>query len=325
MAAPVHRLSDLRRALRKVAGPRARGAGERGERAPEWLRQPGVQGIGISRRVTDGRRLRDLAITIFVEEKLPIRDVAVPVPRTLESSGLESPVITDVVAIGKARLEAFEPNALSPGCAISRIEVASGTLGCIVTRNDDPRPHLLTAAHVIAPLGAQIDDPVLHPGFEDGGRPPLATLARLAAWAELTVTDDDYPNYADAAIARLVDPASVDPTIPSIGRPAGRTDSLRIGTQVQTFGRVSAYQRAKVIALDFNVELTMSLPNGQSGRVGFSDLVLCTHYSAQGDSGAAVLNMNRQLVGLHMGATDTTSFFCRAGNVCAALGIEIPD
>jgi hypothetical protein len=326
-----HGLAHLRRAIAALTGRphpalrRHRDEAEELRASSAWLHQPGVHGIGIARRVTNGERKRDLALTVFVVEKRPATDLAAPVPEIIDAPALGGPVRTDVVAIGRARLDAGPATQpIVPGCGISRMNVPSGTFGCLVQRGgDSARPFLLSAGHVLAPLGARIDDPILQPGFAEGGRPPASTLATLAAWSNHSITNDDYPNFTDAAIARVTSPALVDATIPQIGRPTGRTDTLRIGTTIQMLGRVSGYQQASVTALDFSVEFVMTLPSGESGRVGFSDLVLCTKYSAQGDSGAAVFNMNRQVVGLHMGATDTTSFFCRIGNVCAELGVDI--
>jgi hypothetical protein len=57
--------------------------------------------------------------------------------------------------------------------------------------------------------------------------------------------------------------------------------------------------------------------------VGFRDQVLCTRYSASGDSGSAVLNMEKEIVGLHFAGSDSSSIFNRIGHVLDALSIEV--
>jgi V8-like Glu-specific endopeptidase len=57
--------------------------------------------------------------------------------------------------------------------------------------------------------------------------------------------------------------------------------------------------------------------------VGFRDQVLCTRYTAGGDSGAAVLNKRRYLVGLHFAGSMSASVFNPVQPVFRSLAIEL--
>ena len=57
--------------------------------------------------------------------------------------------------------------------------------------------------------------------------------------------------------------------------------------------------------------------------MGFRDQVLCTRYSAGGDSSWAVLNMKKEVVGLHFAGSASSSIFNRIGHVLDALKIEV--
>jgi len=111
---------------------------------------------------------------------------------------------------------------VSPWCPISRVGGASGTLGCLVRVDDDDHAvYLVTAAHVVLAPGARPDDLILQPGSDLGGTESSSGLARLHTWTKLVATPTGFPNKADAAVARLIDPSSVSREIPAIGTPAG--------------------------------------------------------------------------------------------------------
>ena len=292
------------------------------ERA-EWLRAAGVHGVGIGRKERGDRRLPHLSLTVFVEEKRPAADVEHLIPARIRIPGIERSIPTDVVAIGKVHLDASAVRPVAPGCGISAINGTSGTLGCLVRRDGDPTAdYLLTAGHVLLHNGAARGDAVLQPGADQGGVEPANVLASLSDWVNVKLSSAGYPNVTDAAIAKLRAPGAVVSSIAAIGRPVGRTNSLAIDQAVQISGFTSGYSVGAVKALEFSTPLTVPTVAG-TGRAGFVGLVLCTRYASGGDSGAAVLDMDRRVVGIHLGGSDTTSFFSRICYACDQLGVEI--
>src|SRR5262249_20226477 len=89
---------------------RFRRVADRGcEQNRAWVTDPHIQGFGIARQRTGGRRLRDLALKVYVERKLPPADVAHPAPKDVRLSEiLDVPVPIDVEAIGTMRLD-YDP------------------------------------------------------------------------------------------------------------------------------------------------------------------------------------------------------------------------
>jgi hypothetical protein len=327
---PRSQLVSLRYAIAALTGRPHRSLRRHADAAAElragahWLRQPSVQGIGISRKTTRHDRLRALALTVFVDTKLPRASVQDPVPDFINIPGLAKPIRTDVVAVGKLQLHTLSRRPAPPGSGISRIGGASGTLGCLVRREqDDGFIYVLTAGHVLTAVGCMAGDHVLQPGSDYAGTDPECVLARLTQWIEPTITKDDFPNVADAAIAQVVSRRDVAVTIPFVGRPCGRTDTLAIDEAVQMDGFTSGYRTGAVRSLDFCVSFDVQLPDGTRGRAGYGSLVLCTRYASDGDSGAAILNMDRKIVGVHMGGSDSVSYFSRIGYICDELGVEV--
>ena len=76
-----------------------------------------------------------------------------------------------------------------------------------------------------------------------------------------------------------------------------------------------------MLTIDFFLEYKR--PGGGKGRVGFRDQVLCTRYTASGDSGSVVLNDRERIVGLHFAGSPSTSIFNRINHVFQLLDIEL--
>ena len=93
--------------------------------------------------------------------------------------------------------------------------------------------------------------------------------------------------------------------------------------QVQKTGRTTDYTIGIIKDINFRTALTYRKPGGGRGRVGFWDQVLCTRYTASGDSGSAVLNMEKEVVGLHFAGSDSSSIFNRIGHALDALLIDV--
>ena len=83
------------------------------------------------------------------------------------------------------------------------------------------------------------------------------------------------------------------------------------------------YAVGVITDVDYRLALNYKKPGGGKGRVGLQDQVLCTRYTAGGDSGAAVLNMNEKIVGLHFAGSPSTSIFNKIQNVIDLLDIAV--
>lgn len=290
---------------------------------PQWALDPNIQGFGTGPKAVRGRRPAGRVLRIYVAQKLPPDAVEVPVPPTVVVAPGQRPVRTDVVAIGRLRFEANDGRLRPalPGFSVGPPGAPSGTFGCLVRRRgDDEAVYLLSNWHVLTAYGAAgAGTPVLQPGASDGGRADDA-IGALADWIRLAPGAEGFANRADAAIAR-VDPDRVRPFIPDIGPPAGVSTAVARGTPVQKVGRTTAYTRGAVIDPAARFLLHYPRPDGSTVPVGFHDQVLCTRFTDEGDSGSAVLNGRREVVGLHFVGSDSASVFNRIDNVLGPLGL----
>src|SRR5207249_9472297 len=75
--------------------------------ARPWTTGKGIQGLGIGEKITDGEKLSELVLKVYVDKKKPRSRVKNRVPQKVAVPGLPTEVPTDVEEIG---VVAVEPN-----------------------------------------------------------------------------------------------------------------------------------------------------------------------------------------------------------------------
>ncbi len=314
--------------------PTMQGVGVEGQRATSaarpWIYGPTVVGMGVTfKRVQDTAVPDQLALVVYVTEKLAQTALSPDqrVPGSVQVPG-EQVVVTDVVAIGEVMPEVNTGSTrpLLPGYSVGSIDdgPGTGTLGAFVARVDEPGvPLILSNSHVLARSGlAPGGTNIVQPGKVDGGGGSEAVGTLLEA-----VPFDFTPGFnalCDAAIARLNSGQPYDPTIPGIGRPTyDPTVACEVGMQVQKTGRTTGHTIGFIRDVHFRTKLNYPKPGGGTGSVGFSEQVLCSRYTAPGDSGSLVCDMAGRAVGLHWSGSQSASIFTPIKFVFDALRINL--
>jgi len=297
------------------------------EKAKPWAMGKGIQGIGIAEKITDGQKLGVLAIKVYVEKKLPKSKLEDVVPKNLTVPGVEEKIETDIQEIG---IVTKEPNTIRvrpaiPGFGVGHVNITVGTFGCLVRKKDDDETlYILSNSHVLADEGTgAVGDRVIQPGKYDGGAAPGDVIAELSQWIPFQFTSTGYPNTVDASIAKVKNKASVTSAIRLIGVPTGASNRVRRGMRVQKTGRTTDYTQGIIQDINYRMALNYKKPGGGSGRVGLQDLVLCTRFTDGGDSGSAVLDMNKRIVGPHFPGSPSSSIFNKINNVLTQLDIDV--
>ena len=294
--------------------------------ARPWTQGAGIQGVGIGEKISGGKIIRDeLALRVYVEKKKPKAKLKNLVPAKLSVPEIGD-VTTDVVEIGRVEPEVFTGRVrpAMPGCGVGHPRVTVGTFGCLVRKTGRKRVYILSNSHVLANEGvAKKGDPTLQPGKLDGGLVSKDVIGRLDDWVPFTCSATGYPNLVDAAISR-VGKSVVTAVIRIIGvPPSGVSRRVRRGMRVQKVGRTTDYTTGVVLDVHYRLALRYKKPGGGKGRVGLRDQVLCTRYTQGGDSGSAVLNSRKRVVGLHFAGSPSSSIFNRIGHVFDLLELEL--
>lgn len=321
---------------------------------------PNVVATGIGHRVRGGERTDELCIVCSVTHKVAERhlDPGARVPP--ETRGIATDVhVTGPIVARQARTDRLRP--APGGVSVGHVNVTAGTLGCLVVR--EGTLHVLSNNHVLAASNdASEGDPVLQPGPADGGREPEDRLARLSGFVPIEFDDEESvggerqtvggpcrvgglaaatlnaaaaavgsdtrlragrprraQNRVDAAIAEPLDPDDVESRILEIGTVTGVAEG-ELGSEVQKSGRTTELTAGTIEQVDVTVRV-----NYGGGRVAtFVDQLMAGPMSRGGDSGSAVLDRERRLVGLLFAGSPNTTVVNRSRNVLDELGVSLP-
>eukprot|EP00456_Euglypha_rotunda_P023349 TRINITY_DN1942_c0_g1_i11.p1 TRINITY_DN1942_c0_g1~~TRINITY_DN1942_c0_g1_i11.p1 ORF type:complete len:337 (+),score=55.16 TRINITY_DN1942_c0_g1_i11:120-1130(+) len=204
----------------------------------------------------------------------------------------------DIRFVGRLRKRATPWNhkkvrPLQIGLSCGHFRITAGTLGCFVRlRNDAAKLFVLSNNHVLADENkARAGDPILQPGFFDGGRNPQELIAKFTKTVKLKTTG---ANLIDAAIAEITGSLATTAnlrTIKGLGKLGGLGPAfVDEGTQVAKVGRTTNLTRGKVTAFELdNVVVTYDM-----GDVRFDDQIEIegsgtSAFSAGGDSGSVIV------------------------------------
>ncbi|MDH5179807.1 MAG: S1 family peptidase [Gammaproteobacteria bacterium] len=314
-----------------------------------FLKKQNVIATGIGYKNLAGK---DLSIVCSVERKLPLsqlsnRDL---VPKTIDG------IQTDVIETGRihtfnAHLSRHRP--APGGVSIGHRDITAGTLGCIVKK--DGKRVILSNNHVLANSNdAAIGDAILQPGPADGGKYPDDHIANLLEFIPISMLDggtggSNCPiangfasvlnlfaaatgsatrlrpvkiqatdNLVDAAIALPLNDADVLDDIMDIGAIAGLKPA-ELNMEVQKSGRTTQYTSGVIQQIDVTVDVSYGA--GQTAR--FTDQLLTGPISQGGDSGSAVLDKDKNLVGLLFAGSNSSTIVNRIENVFSALGLSL--
>lgn len=320
----------------------------------DLLRKRNVVGVGLGYKIRGGETTDELSVIVSVTRKVPSKALSERdrVPRTVAD------VRTDVLATGLLR--PFPPSdsqlgprdrwrpVVPPGVSIGHHRVTAGTFGCLVARDNEL--FILCNNHVLANTNVcETWDPIFQPGPTDGGGPDdrIARLAeyvplvfesepsdcRVADWTawllsrlakgmgsrhELkAVRRSGEPNRVDAALARPLSPNQVTNEILGIGAPTGIA-AASLGTSLQKTGRTTGHTEGVVTQIEASLVIDYY---GQKAL--FKDQLVASPMSEGGDSGSAILDSRKRVVGLLFAGSAAATCLNPIHSVLSALDVEI--
>jgi len=223
------------------------------------------------------------------------------------------PWFTPVNPLQTSRVGRFRP--APGGCSIGHPKITAGTLGCAIriggARYALSNNHVFAAGSSTQNPRANIGDPTYQPGVYDGGK-EADTIGNLAWYQPF---NEVGPNIVDAA---LMKPATDDlllEEVLDIGAIAG-TKTIREGDTVQKSGRTTAVTATEVI----DVNATVNVDYGVF-TLTLSNQIITNYMANGGDSGSALLDMNRNLVGLLFAGSSYVTVHNHIANVLQAIGV----
>lgn len=307
-----------------------------------------VVACGIGYKVREGVRTDELSLVVSVTHKVHPSALT---PKDLIPAQLDG-VLTDVVELGVLRAfqgprDRWRP-VVPPGVSVGHYHISAGTFGCLVRRGSDL--FILSNNHVLADINkGHPGDPILQPSPADGGTADdaiavlaefvpldfgttepecrlanvlaagLNTLAALVGSRHRLEPVQQTPgmNRVDAALARPLRPDQVRPDILGIGIPVGVGEAT-LGMAVQKSGRTTGYTTGIITQIDATVRIDYYGPSAL-----FEHQLIASPMSQPGDSGSAVLDEDRRVVGLLFAGSDAATVINPIADVLTALRVEL--
>jgi hypothetical protein len=254
------------------------------ENAP-WLRSlPGVVGYGLATRVKDGLDTGEPCVAVYVGRKRSPRGLArrkeTVLPRVLEAPG-GAQVPLDVVQVGRLRRRLLCGTGLGHPPGPQQGNVA--TLGLVARDDLTGEPVALTAMHLTG-----LEE--FPPGDELSFVCPEVAVSGSRALGRLL---QGTMRGVDAAKISITPPLVVERFVRGIGPIAGTRVLSHPGdrnTPVQLFGARSGFRQGVI-----------DTPRTSLPEFGLEEAFLVRIDCRGGDSGAAVLDMDRHVLGLLVG------------------------
>lgn len=315
--APARRLTDAQARQLKQFGSRHR----------EWWEHENVVGLCVARKQRNGG-LGQACVQILVEKKIPSHRLEKrhKIPASLACAAFGRELITDVRAVGKARLEALvtATRPARPGYDLGNELGGSGTFSCVVEDRATGKRLGLSCAHVIAPegassVGASVGRAVFCPSLSNAedldvlAEAPIGTLFRVAPLGfdpnsaatnvDAATFEPDASNLLDARIAQLG------------ASPKGVNSKPTVGQKVRKVGAVSEQTHGSIEALG----LCAKVPYGGTKFATFVNQIGISSFTRPGDSGSLVLDENGLAIGIHFASFDGMSVCTPIKRVLDAL------
>lgn len=281
---------------------------------------PNLLGVGVGPKEVNKRPTPELALKLYVRTKKPKSELseAQLLPPKVDEA------ITDIVQLGPLRARGSFTKRVRPGvggcsgCVVVRDLNYTGTLGLGMRGYGGlaDRTFVLSNNHVLANENhAKIGDAVVQPGTLDGGDPANDVIGHLFDFVRLEFSPlfDPSPavNHVDAACAEISEFGDFTREVFWIGYPKGwRTrasvqDAVVNGQiQAQKTGRTTGYTTGYITDVSFDGWVGYT-----DGYAYFEDQILIEpgNFSAPGDSGSCIFDMDEHAIGLLFagGATHT--------------------
>jgi hypothetical protein len=316
----------------------------------ELMRKPNVVATGVGYKVVNGEQTKNLALICSVDTKKSKASLSAKelIPASIQN------IPTDVYATGIISALIDGKSRIRPapgGVSIGHKDITAGTLGCLVKK--DNKIFILSNNHVLANSNnASIGDFILQPGPADGGRYSQDHIANLSEFIPIVFEDEDSAcsiakaaaaiinglgfitgsktrlrsirkqvaeNLVDCAIAEPVEPDDVNNEIVDIGAISGLGEA-NLDMEIQKSGRTTEYTTGRISQID----VTSKVSYGPNKLATFVNQLMAGAMSQGGDSGSAVLSMDKKLVGLLFAGSTSTTVINPIQYVFNALNITLP-
>lgn len=200
------------------------------------------------------------------------------------------------------------------GVSIGHVRITAGTMGGVVRDKATGMWLILSNNHILAnENNANVGDTILQPGVADSGKNPDDKIATTLRWIQLNTSD----NYADAAVAKVINPDDVSLEHMNLGHITG-VAKYYVNQEVVKSGRTTRTTRGPILGT-----ATVKVGYGGGRTRTFKNCLISTVGSAGGDSGSAILDMfTRRYIGILFAGDGYYTIINPQEYIFGPLGIE---
>lgn len=299
----------------------------------EFLTRPGVIGVDIGEKYTDGRPTGRAAIVVYVCTKGPLHAQQIPA----EVGGVPTDVVAESIVLHRARVSPTEQHlvverhpvlrggisigparsirVVPPEVPVAGEYVIAGTLGAFAVTRDEARKVLgLTTFHVgCVDDSWSVGDEFVHPSRVDGGlvgADLVAVLDRAALAGSVSAAGLRMGNRPFRA------------EVLDIGALTG-TASAKIGSTVRKRGRTTGLTHGMVTSSDATLRLDFGDGLGVRTLRDQIRVRSSERFGDHGDSGAVLVDADNRVVGLYVAGSGSTGFANPIEPVLRQLDVEL--
>jgi hypothetical protein len=299
----------------------------------ELLSRPGVTGVDINEKVTNGKGTGQMAIVVYVAEKKPKSALSEEEAIPEEINGIPTDVVEEEIVLHVAaqaipevelQVDATTYSTLQGGISIGPCRsvflsppdvptagnyIFVGTLGAMVTDRTSGAMMALTNFHVACvDSGWSVGDTQTQPGRPDGGSCPAGKFGAIVRAA--------LSEHVDGAVISIDPGKSTACQIVDIGNVKG-TVAAAVGMAVRKRGRTTMLTHGTVNSIDYTTSINYGNGLGvhtlkNQIRIAV-DTSLSTQFGDHGDSGSVVVDAANKVLGLYF-----------AGNTTGTIGVANP-
>lgn len=279
---------------------------------PELRAIPGVKTLAVGLKVTNGKRSHDIVLRVGVEKKRPMSELSPQEKLPEQIDGID----VDVFEWGNVTMTSdtarYRP--LVGGVQITNGTGGNGTLACLARRNVENDVVMLSNFHVMfsgkSDTATGIE--IAQPGFS------CCCCCRAGKIGE--VVGGSLGGTIDACIATISDDIVPLQEVAELGGIRG-TDAAVVDDVVRKRGRTSGVTTGVVSMVGIDAR-------NDDGEILNDQIIIDpdepgNEFQVEGDSGAALLDEDNNVIGLLWGRAGNAGVACQIANVESALNITI--
>lgn len=284
-----------------------------------FLKKANVVAVGLGYKEIKKIKLKEYCIKVFVTKKYAKNELNMEdlIPEIYKGYK------TDVVETGGIPHATTLRDRVRPVTGGYSISIANsilgGSYGCLVTDGRGTL-YILSNNHVIAQNSYPIGTPIVQPSAQYGGKVPEDIVANLSDYIPILYrTPTSEPeNLVDCAIAEGIHVNILSSIITEIGIPKG-VNIAKIDDLVRKTGEATELTYGLVEAI--GVSVIIQYITGRQAL--FVDQFATTKMIRPGDSGAAIINRNDEVVGLVMSETPQYDYNNNIHHILNSLRVKI--